>query len=127
MVHVKHKTRGAPKIEMKGAPKYRSRVAHRKTQRRTPGGKTVTHYIKPKPGFAICAICKKPLHGISREASAKAKKLSRTDLTVQRPFGANLCSPCTREIIIWRARVKHKLTRPDEIPISLKEFVKIGA
>ncbi len=123
MVHVKHRTRGAPKIEMKGAPRYRSRSLTR-VQRRTPGGRTVTHYNKQKPGFAVCAICKKPLHGLPREVPVRVKKLTRTDLTVQRPFGANLCSPCTREILIWRARIKHKLSRADEIPISFREFVK---
>jgi len=127
MVHVKHRTRGAPKIEMKGAPRYRSRVSLVRVQRKTPGGKTVTHYKKQKPGFAICAICKKPLHGLPRVIPVRVKSLTRTDLTVQRPFGANLCSHCSREILIWRARVKHKLLRVDEIPISYKEFVKIGA
>lgn len=125
MVHVKHKTRGAPKIEMRGAPRYRSRTAYRQTQRKTPGGKTVVHYVNRKPGFAICAICKKPLHGITRATPVKTKNLTRTDLTVQRPFGANLCSPCSREIIVWRARLKHKMVRKDDVPITYREFVKV--
>jgi len=124
MVHGKHKTRGAPKIEMKGAPRYRSR-SFRKTQTRTPGGKTIVQYTKPKPGFAVCAICKNPLHGLKRGTPIQIRKLTRTDLTVQRPFGANLCSPCTREILIWRARIKHKMAKADDVPISYREFVKV--
>jgi large subunit ribosomal protein L34e len=124
MVHVKHRTRGAPKIIMKGAPRYRSRSLIR-SQVRTPGGKTIVHYNKPRPGFAVCAICKKPLHGLPRGTPIQIKKLTRTDVTIQRPFGANLCSPCTREILIWRARVKHKMAKADDVPISYREFVKV--
>ena len=124
MVHIKHKVRGAPKIVMKGAPRYRSRVAYRKTQRKTPGGKTINQYIKRRPGVAICAICKKPLHGLPRKNITEMQKTNRTSRTIQRPFGANLCSPCSREILRWRARIKHKLLKADDIPISYREFVK---
>jgi large subunit ribosomal protein L34e len=127
MVHVKHKVRGAPKIEMKGAPRYRSKVSLVRVQRRTPGGRTVTHYKKPKPNIAKCAICKMPLHGLPRLIPAKAKKAKRTVLTIQRPFGANLCSSCMRDILRWRVRLKYKLCNIDEIPISIKEFVKAKA
>jgi large subunit ribosomal protein L34e len=124
MVHIKHRIRGAPKIEMKGAPRYRSRSLI-KSQRKTPGGKTVTHYTKPKPGFAVCAICKKPLHGLPREVPIRVGRLTRTALTVQRPFGANLCSRCSREIIVWRAKVKHKIAKKDDVPINFREFVRV--
>ncbi|MEM2874022.1 MAG: hypothetical protein QW063_01000 [Candidatus Nanoarchaeia archaeon] len=127
MVHIKHKIRGATKIEIRGEPRYRSRRGIRRTQRKTPGNRTVVHYKKKAPGKALCAICKNYLHGLPRGLPVKIRRLSKTDRTVQRPFGANLCSPCTREILIWRARVKHKLARPDEVPISLREFILPGA
>ena len=126
MVHMKHSTRGKPRIETRGEPRYRSRSL-RQVQRKTPGSRTVTHYEKRLPGHALCAICKDPLHGLPRGTTSQVKRFSRTELTVQRPFGANLCSPCSREIIRWRAKASHKLARADEIPISYRQYVKVNA
>ncbi|HKZ49749.1 MAG TPA: hypothetical protein VJ110_01980 [Candidatus Nanoarchaeia archaeon] len=125
MVHIKHRTRHGGKLIMKGAPRYRSRT-FRKVQRKTPGSKTVVQYIKRNPSVAHCGSCKNPLHGLPRARDRKIKHFSRTQLTTQRPFG-NLCSSCSRDIIRWRARVQHKLARPDEIPISYRQYVKVGA
>jgi large subunit ribosomal protein L34e len=126
MVHTKHATRGKSRIEMRGEARYRSR-SFKRVQRKTPGARTVTHYTKSSPSVALCGLCKEPLHGLPRARDIKVRSFSRSQLTVQRPFGANLCSGCSREIIRWRARVQHKLVRLDEIPISYKQYVKVSA
>ena len=125
MVHIKHKIRGAPKIEMRGEPRYRARKGIRRVARKTPGSKTIIHYEKKVYGTPICAICKKNLHGVKRGTSIAMSKLTRTDLTVQRPFGANLCSPCSREILRWRARLKHNFVKENEIPLAIKQYIKV--
>ena len=125
MVHVKHTTRGAAKVAMRGEPRYRARKGIRRVQRKTPGGRTVVHYEKKNISKAVCAICKGYLQGLNIGTSAEMKKLSRTDRTVQRPFGAYLCSPCSREILSWRARVKHKLVKADDVPIHYRQFVMV--
>ena len=63
----------------------------------TPGGKTVLHYTRRAPQKAKCAICKGELHGLARELNSK--KLSKSQKTVARPFGGNLCSKCMRKTI----------------------------
>ena len=125
MVHVKHRTRGAPKIVMRGEPRFKSRRGLRRTQRKTPGSITVVHYEKKKAGKPLCAICKNYLHGIPRAKPIVMSHMSRTEKTVQRPFGANLCSPCTRKVLVWKARVKHKIAKADDVPIHYREFVKV--
>ncbi|MEM2115484.1 MAG: 50S ribosomal protein L34e [Candidatus Woesearchaeota archaeon] len=72
----------------------------RKVSKRTPGGRTTTHFEKKKPKVARCAICKKPLSGIPRNV----KKLSKSEKTVERKYGGNLCSKCSRRKIITEAR-----------------------
>ena len=122
MVHIKHRKRTPAKIAVRGEPRFRSRSL-RRVQRRTPGGRTVVHYEKPLPKRAHCAICKDDLHGLKRARPTVIKRLPRVKKTVQRPFGANLCSGCAREIIKWRTRVKYNLARADEIPISYRELI----
>gem|GEM_PF-326580 len=124
MVHTKHTTKRKGRIETRGEPRYRSRSL-RQVQRKTPGSRTVTHYEKRLPGVALCAICKDTLHGLPRANNAKVKRFSKSTLTVQRPFGANLCSSCSRDIIRWRARVQHNLCREDEVPISYRQYVPV--
>ncbi|MGB9675370.1 MAG: hypothetical protein ACP5IJ_02845 [Candidatus Nanoarchaeia archaeon] len=123
MVHIKHKIKGEPKIVMRGEPRYRAKKGLRRLARRTPGGKVVIHYLKKLPGKPICGICKKPLQGLKRGNASKIKKLSKTERTIQRPFGGMLCTECSREILKMRVRIKEGLMRAEEVPISLKQYV----
>jgi len=67
-------------------------------QRRTPGGKTVTHYENKTPSKAKCGNCGNELHGIPKNV----KKLSKSERTVNRPYGGHYCSKCMREKIIQK-------------------------
>ena len=78
--------------------RYKSRT-FRRVFRKTPGGRTVIHYRLRKPDKAICAICKKPLHGVPRDRPSIVRNMPKSQRTVSRPYGGNLCSRCMRQKI----------------------------
>jgi large subunit ribosomal protein L34e len=79
-------------------PALRSRSFVRKTIK-TPGGALRIHYTKRKPSPAVCANCKKPLHGVPRRRGIDIGKLAKSHKRPERPYGGNLCSACMREKI----------------------------
>ncbi len=68
-----------------------------KTQVRVPGGRVVTHYRKPKPSIARCAVCGAPLKGVPRESPIKMQNMAKTKKRPERPYGGVLCSACMRK------------------------------
>jgi large subunit ribosomal protein L34e len=46
----------------------------RRIRTKLPGGAFVIHYFKRKPSGAVCAICKKPLHGVPRKLPSKLRR-----------------------------------------------------
>ncbi len=88
---------------MVGPSKQKSRT-FRRVYTKTPGGKTVIHYKRRKPGIAKCSNCKKPLKGIPRLIPSKFRNLSKTEKRPQRPYGGYLCSKCTKLKIIEKVR-----------------------
>jgi large subunit ribosomal protein L34e len=123
MVHNRHKVRAEPKIIARGEPRYRARKGLRRIARKTPGGRVVIHYVKKSPGKPKCAICGAVLHGLKRGTPKQIKSLSKTERTIQRPFGGMLCSSCTRDVLKLRVRLANGLIKPEEIPLSLKQYV----
>ncbi|MBI2651811.1 50S ribosomal protein L34e [Candidatus Woesearchaeota archaeon] len=85
------------------APNKRSRRL-RRLQVRVPGGRTALHYKQRKPGKAKCGRCNSLLKGVLRETSSKMSKLPKTRKRPERPYGGNLCSKCTRQEIVNKAR-----------------------
>lgn len=81
----------------------RSRSLVRKKVR-TPGGRTVVHYRKPKPKVAHCAVCGTALQGIPRELPFRAAKMPKTKKRPERPYGGVLCGSCMRNHIKAKAR-----------------------
>lgn len=79
-------------------PALRSRSFRRKKVK-TPGGTSVTHYLKRDPSPSKCAMCRKPLHGVPKERNIKLSSLSRSQRRPERPYGGNLCSACMRQKI----------------------------
>ena len=108
---------------MSGKPRHRSR-SFKRVQRKTPGGRTVTHYKHKMHGKHLCAICKNLVHGRPRGRPVEIKRLNKSARSPERPFGGMFCSNCSRHIIILRARLKNKIIKAEEIPISLREYVK---
>ena len=85
------------------AGRYRSRT-FRRVFVKTPGGKTVLHYRRRKPGKAHCATCGKVLLGVPRELSRKMANLPKSSKRPERPYGGKLCSACTRQVLKEKAR-----------------------
>ena len=95
----------------------------KKIQRRTPGGRRIVAYKHIKHSPHECAICKKELHGKPSGRISKISRLSKSQRTVERPFGGMLCSKCTRIVISLRAQLKHDVIGKSDIPISLKRYM----
>ncbi len=67
--------------------------------RRTPGGRTVIHYEKRKPGPARCGICGAILNGVPRLRPVELRKLARTRKRPERMFGGVLCPRCLERLL----------------------------
>jgi len=85
------------------AGRHKSRT-YRRVFKRTPGARTVLHYVKRKPSAHRCGGCKITLPGMLRERPYKIKKHPKTARRPERPFGGNLCNACSRRTIIASAR-----------------------
>ncbi len=83
--------------------RFKSRT-FRRLKVRTPGNRNVLRYEARKPESQKCSSCGNKLNGIPRERPGKMMTLAKSKKTVERPFGGNLCSPCTRREMIRRAR-----------------------
>jgi len=84
--------------------RFKSRT-FRRVFRKTPGGRTVKHYKLRKPAKAKCSGCGDVLKGIARGRPSRMKNLPKSQKTVSRPYGGNLCSKCMRQAIISKIRV----------------------
>jgi len=122
MSHKRARTKGKPKIETYGEPRFSSST-FRKIQRRTPGGRTVTYYDYKLHSRHVCAICHEFLHGKPRVRSAGMKKLGKSERKPERPFGGMLCPRCSRRVISLRAKLNHNVVKKEDVPISLRGFM----
>ncbi len=68
-------------------------------------GKSVMHYVERKPAKAKCSNCGMALKGVSRKRPTKMHKSPKTSKRPERPY-SNLCSRCTRTLIIEKARLQ---------------------
>jgi len=84
-------------------PMHRSRTLRRE-QLRTPGNRSVMHFLKRKPNKAKCAICGKQLSGVPIALPSIFKHFSKTQKRPERKYGGNLCPECSREQIKKQAR-----------------------
>jgi large subunit ribosomal protein L34e len=79
-------------------PRYRT-GSLRKLRVRTPGGETVTHYEKRRPGPAKCALCGAPLNGVPRLRPTELRKLPKTAKRPERMYGGVLCHSCLEMLL----------------------------
>lgn len=86
---------------MQGRQKSRS---SRRVFKKTPGGKTVLHFIRRKPKKAKCGKCGAVLPGVPAQRRFRIKKMSKTQKRPSRPYGGVLCSKCTREKLKQQVR-----------------------
>jgi len=109
-------------IKISGLPRHRSRSL-RRVAKKTPGGKTVVHYVRRKPSKAHCGVCGSELQGTARGTTTQISKLSKSQKRPERPFGGQLCTSCSRRVIAIRAKLNAKEIKAAEVPISLKNYV----
>ena len=76
----------------------------KRSQKKVPGGKTVTHFRRRKPSIAKCAKCGKDIKGVPRLRVSELRKLPKTKKRPERPYGGNLCSKCMREVFREKVR-----------------------
>lgn len=102
-----NKSKTKPKIALGGRHgRLKSKRGLRMLFVRTPGSRTTVHFKKKKPGKAKCSNCGKILAGVSNKLLSKSKNLPKTKKRPERPYGGNLCSRCTRDLLKNQARAK---------------------
>lgn len=84
-------------------PSKRSRT-QRRVFVRTPGSRTTLTFRERKPGKAVCAVCRSPLHGVPRERPFKFNKNTKSRKRPGRAYGGVLCPSCSRRKIILESR-----------------------
>jgi len=78
--------------------RFKSRTFRRVFKKNT-SGKSKIHYVLRKPQKAKCSKCGDILKGVARERPTKMQNMSKSQKTVSRPYGGNLCSKCMRQTI----------------------------
>jgi len=76
-----------------------------------PGGRRKIQYRRKNKSPPQCADCGRVLKGTARGTPSQIQKLSKTQRRPERPFGGVLCSSCSKERIILRARELAKKAR----------------
>ncbi|MFH1209588.1 MAG: 50S ribosomal protein L34e [archaeon] len=71
---------------------------------RTPKGISKMVYKRRNPSKVLCSICRKPLHGIKRLIPSKLRKLTKSRRRPERIYSGNICSSCTKRILIKKTR-----------------------
>ena len=84
-------------------PSLRTRSL-RKIRKKLPGGASVIHYVKKRPGKAACANCGKELHGVASGLTSRVRSLSASKKRPNRAYGGRLCSECSRKEVKKKIR-----------------------
>lgn len=87
-------------------PMHRSR-SYRRIYRRTPGGRSVTHYERRKNTPMRCARCGNILAGVPIKDNER-RSLSKSLKRPERIFGGVLCPRCLR--VVLKRVVREELT-----------------
>ncbi len=87
-----------PQPHLRTRSKKRSKVT-------LTSGRNRTHYkmeIVPTPS---CAMCGKPLAGISHLSPVRIRKLDRSKRKIWRPYGGQICHNCLKRTLKQSVRV----------------------
>ncbi len=93
-------------------PKNRSR---KKTSRKTPKGAKII-YFRGKKAKTHCAACKVVLAGVTAG--------SKTEKTVSRKFGGNLCHSCSEFVIKESVRVRENAKSMEDVDFLYRKYVQ---
>ena len=75
--------------------------------RKTVSGKITIYRPDKKTRPPKCSNCDNILPGVAKGIRSEVRKLTKSQRTPNRPFGGNMCSPCTKRKIIEKTRVTH--------------------
>ncbi|MAF51122.1 MAG: 50S ribosomal protein L34e [Nanoarchaeota archaeon] len=81
----------------------RKSKSERKVFVKTPTRNKIS-FRKSSPGKKPCVECGTQLMGIKRDSTFSLRRVSKSKKRVNRKFGGELCSRCSREIIVEGAR-----------------------
>ncbi|VVB55321.1 50S ribosomal protein L34e [uncultured archaeon] len=104
----------------------------KKSQRKTPGGKTVTHFRAKKASAATDPRTGKKLHGVAIKRAAKAGALPASQRKISRPYGGHLGADTVDALIRYAARQNAKISNPElsNLPLhrdlSLEKYLPPG-
>ncbi len=87
----------------------------RRTEHKTPGGKTNELNERRKGKRDSCNLCKKKLQGVKKDGTKR---------TSGRKFSGELCHKCASEIIEYATRVNNKDIKINEAPIKYINYIK---
>lgn len=76
----------------------------KRTQKVTPGNRTVTVYRSKKSSVARCQLTGQKLNGVPRVSKAKLKHMSKSARRPTRPFGGVLSPAAMKRVLIERVR-----------------------
>ncbi|MEN2498446.1 MAG: 60S ribosomal protein L34 [Marteilia pararefringens] len=76
-------------------------TASNKTRKvKTPGGKLVLLRLKKRGAIPKCRSCKTTLNGIKSARPFERHRMPKSDNTVSRAYGGNLCTRCLSQNIM---------------------------
>lgn len=111
-------------VEIDGSPGKRSRGRYRRVQKRTPSGRTRTHYVERRPNAASCARCHMALRGLPRQRPAKLGSLPKNQRRVSRRFGGMLCHKCLIHLEKYETRMETGF--PVKRDLTIERFLPQG-
>ncbi len=79
-------------------PSLRTR-SWRRVYRRTPGGRSIVHFERVRPGKPVCWRCGRSLAGVPRGFPFEIRGFSKSKRRPNRPYGGYLCSTCLAELL----------------------------
>lgn len=105
------------------APHLRS-TSVKLRHRRSPGGRSITIGKLRKASAVLCALCRTKLHGVPRLRTGALAKLAKTQKRPERLFGGVLCSGCTRDVLVDRARLQSGALQPELVPLTRMRYIR---
>lgn len=87
--------------------KFKSRT-FRRVKKVTPGNRNIIHFVRRKPGKAVCAVYGTKLHGVASDHPKKMQNMPKSSKRPERPFAGILSSKAMREVMKEKARSMDK-------------------
>lgn len=94
--------------------------AKKKVRKRTPGGRTTTHYREAKPGRKTCGRCGKQLSGVPNNIKSVIRNLSKSEKVPNRPYAGVLCPQCVEKLVRYVTRFEVKKRYPEYADLEIK-------